>query len=203
MKSICRLAVSVALAAFVAFPACAQRAEKIASGRGDLETAAACAANTLPCMSVTPTGANTAEFVSLNSSDTTLNSDLDLFKVLTTSSVTFQLNPGNAGVGTFICGDQFSPPPVQFDGFCTNLVNPDILNPTAGFVTDVVNGNQVTFSFLSNPDLPSGWTFFSDPGDHAFIVPGGSTTVPEPASLALLACGLLAMFGAKRLRTQS
>ena len=200
MRSVRRITGLLVLIAFALVPAYAQRPEKRASTRGAIVPSGDCLpAATEPCMSVTPLTSNTAAFVNFGNGPE--NASWTLFEVPTTQSVTFQLTPTSLGVGSFICGDGFTP--ADFGGYCTGLVDPDGTTAT-DFVQSVLDAadHQVKFSFLNVSDLPTEWVFYADPGDAAII---GSSTVPEPGTFTLLVCALLGLIviNSKRLRWQN
>jgi hypothetical protein len=184
MKSFLRLTIFLALNASLVFPAFAQRGDKVASGRGVVVTSAAdCpSTSTTACMFVNPTSSNTATFVNFGNAPD--NVEWDLFSVATTGSVTFS----GQDVGSFICGDGFSPADLQ--GFCTGLVDPDTTT-SADFLNPAVlgPGNLITFSFISGAtNLPAQWVFFADTSEHITMEP---TATPESPTVALVGAALL------------
>jgi hypothetical protein len=199
MKSLLRFVPILALAALVALPASAQRADKIASSRGDVVPFAECtSAATLPCMSINPSPptSNTVEFV--NFGNGLENADWDLFMVPTSQgSVTFS----STLVGSFLCGTSFNPS--QLSGFCTATGDSDAGSDQ--FLTSAPGpgANQLTFSFIPGAvNLPAEWIFFADAGTASIV--SGSTATPEPPTVALVAGALLfALAKMKRLRLQS
>lgn len=202
MKLISRVTTMFLLAGFMLLPAYAQRLQKVASNRGQLDPTCTAGSLDLPCFTLTPfsPGSDTALFINFDFNGN-LVADWNLFVVPTSvKSVTFQLPSVSAGVGSFLCNGASL---TDFGKFCTDTVDPNALD-TDFLGTPVVDSSthRVTFSFLTGvPDLPAAWVFFADSSDKAFIVPGGSTSVPEPATFALLAGGLLALASIKRLRT--
>ena len=87
----------------------------------------------------------------------------------------------------------------QLNSFCTNI--DDSADPSSFLTSDPANpdgSNKVLFSFNSAAaGLPADWVFYADSGKASIV--GGSVGVPEPATLALLASGLLG-FGVFRRR---
>jgi hypothetical protein len=214
MKSIFRCLTAFLVFALVAvLPAAAQRTQKVVSGRGVAVAGCSATSATLPCFQVTPTspGANTATFINFepDPSDPTvgiLDGDFDLFKVSTAQSVTFS----NGLVGSFMCGDGFSASDAGLFGFCTEIANdPEALD--TDFVTSALDSisGHLTYSFhtstgASIAPLPAEWVFFADRGVNSIVAGGGGTTpVPEPNAIALLAFGLFALVGFKLIRGHS
>jgi hypothetical protein len=189
-----RFTALLALATFAVLPVFAQRLDKKASGRGEVESD--CSAEIdHPCMfaKATTPGASTGTFISFG--DTNVppdNADWDVFKVSTSQSVTFS----SALVGSFLCGDDSTQ--AQLDNFCTGTV--DTSAPSSDFLTSTLGpGNLVTFNFISTAtDLPSQWVFYADRSDDVSIVSG---TTPEPATFFLMGgalFGMLVLFLRKR-----
>jgi hypothetical protein len=146
-----------------------------------------------------PPTSNTVEFVNFGNAPD--NVDWNLFMVPTTESVTFSSNL----VGSFFCGEGFTSS--DLSGFCTEPLNSNSDTNSADFLTSVAGpgSGQLTFNFISGAtDLPAEWVFYADTSEKVSIV--GSTATPEPPTIALVAVGLLALFGAKgfrRLRFQN
>jgi hypothetical protein len=204
------LAVLALVLAVSASPARANRVDRGASGNGVLN--ADCNANiqTDPaCFQFTVTGAGTAQFESFSEAldgTAVVDNNFSLFMVSTASPVTLQLANAGVAYGSFMCGldgdfgaiDSNMLSNVQ--NFCNPETNPaDFLDPNP----DSPNGsNQVTFGFTNaTGNLPSEWVFYTDFGQGS-IVPGGTTTMPEPASILLLGTGLLGLC-ANKLRRRS
>jgi hypothetical protein len=186
MKVLYRLVSVVGLVAALIIPASAQKLDKKASGRGQINPlcSASFAAANGQCMFAAPTspGSNTGTFVSFGGTDDP--TDWDVFEVPTTQSVTFS----SALVGSFICGSGVNPP--DLNGFCTGTVDPIAVSST--FLNSVVNPlGQLTFSFISSAtDLPADWVFYADASDHVTLV---SSATPEPSTVFMMGGALLGM----------
>ncbi len=204
MRSILRFATLIVLTALVLTPSFAQRLEKKASGKGQVNPASGCSdgSSNTPCVLFNQTSSTTGQWTNFLFGGGK-DGAYDLFLVPTSQNVTFQLTGSSVTFGSFLCGFD-STMTTQLNGFCTNIddsadtstfLNPNPSSPNAS--------NQVTFGFLPGATgLPADWVFYFTAGDAKII--SGSTSVPEPGSLALLACGLfvMIMFGRKRLQTQ-
>jgi hypothetical protein len=208
MKLFARVASLLILLGLALVPADAQRLEKKASGKGQVNPTTGCTTgaennpDTNPCVNFVSTpGSDIAQWTNVTSA-TTEDGPYDLFMVPTTQDVTFQITlptpTSTLAFGSFLCGDDPTMT-VQLNGFCTNIddsadpgtfLNPNPQAPDAK--------NQLTFGFTNPGGLPADWVFYFTAGDAAIV--GG--TVPEPGSLALLCCGLLATLaiGGKRQR---
>jgi hypothetical protein len=210
MKFILRpISLLIALAVLLVIPVSAQRLDKKASGRGDINPATGCPGlgdpNNTPCVVFTSstTTATYDNFLFGGGED----GPYDLFMVPLTQNVTFQVtapDPSKVVFGSFLCGDDSSAG--QLNGFCANTIDPNAvsdaflsLNPAA-----LNAANQATFGFKPGAaaGLTSGeWVFFFTENDAKII--GNPTSMPEPSTYVLLAVGLLVLLGAKRLRTQN
>jgi len=205
---ICRFALGVVAALFfVAAPSWAGgRVDQGGSGKGTFD-AGNCGAQNMepPCLTIVPTGANTATF---DSDGTPL---YNLFQIDFTASqpatYTLALGDGvNDTWGSWLCGGLGGAPMT----FCTNV--PDCTqfgncatqgnDSTSQFFTSIQqNGNSVVFTFdygainaynQANGGAITSWTFYDT--FHS------STTVPEPATMSLMAAGL-GLVGFLRRRT--
>jgi hypothetical protein len=194
-----------------AAPARANHVDRGASGNGVLN--ADCNANiqTDPaCFEFTVTGAGTAQFESFSEAldgTAVVDNNFSLFMVPTTGPVTLQLLNSGVAYGSFMCGLDGDFGTIDnnmlstLQNFCNSESNPgDFLNPNP----DTPNGlNQVTFGFTNaTGNLPSEWVFYTTFGEGS-IVPGGSTSLPEPTSIFLLGMGLLALCGGMRRRKKN
>jgi hypothetical protein len=205
MKSIFRLSVLLVLTALAVLPAFAQRLEKKASGKGQVNPLTGCSdgSSNAPCVIFTQTSPTTGQWTNILFGGGQ-DGPYDLFLVPTSQNVTFQLTGSNVTFGSFLCG--LDPTMTsRLNRLCTNI---DDSADTASFLNPNPSApdasKKVTFGFLSGAaGLPADWVFYFTAGDAKIVT--GSTTVPEPGTIALLACGLFAMvmLGRKRLQTQN
>ncbi len=205
MKSILRFITLILMAGLLLSPAFAQRLEKKASGKGQVNPSTGCSdgSSNDPCVVFTQSSATTGQWTNFLFGGGK-DGAYDLFQVPTTQDVTFQLTGSSVTFGSFLCGfdgTMFS----TLNGLCTNI---DDSADTASFLSPNPSApdasNKVTFGFLPGAtNLPADWVFYFSAGD-AQIVPT-TTTAPEPGTIALLACGLcaIAMLGRKRLQIQN
>lgn len=205
MKGILRFAILLVAVVLLTAPGFAQKLDKKASGKGQVNPTTGCVAGSAnnPCVIFTQTSSTTGVWTNIISSTITDGPDY-LFMVPTTTDVTFQLSSSTVGFGSFECGFD-STMTAQLNNFCANI--PDSDDPSIYLSLDpaAVNGlNQVTFGFNSSASgLPADWVFYTTDPNSTIVA--GTAGVPEPGTLTLLACaafafGLLSM---KHLRTQN
>lgn len=193
VKSVLRSLAFISLAACFVIPAHAQRLQKVASGKGDVNPSSGCVAggSNTPCVVFTQTSTNTGQWTNFLF-DGTQDGPFDLFLVPTTQNVTFQLTDPNVAFGDFVCG--FDTTMIALlSNFCTDV--DESADPASFLLPNPIapNGsNQLTFGFIQGAvGLPTDWVFYFPAGDASIVT--GSSAVPEPGTFALLACGLLAM----------
>jgi len=100
----------------------------------------------------------------------------------------------SAGYGIFDCDNGTNDfaqsedtPPVNLGSTCT--VGP--LGSNDQYVSFDESGNTATIGFLGGAGAPSTFFFWTADGNLLSIEPASSVNAPEPASLLLLACGLI------------
>ena len=199
MKALLRFTTLLALATLIAFPASAQRLDKKASGKGQVNPLGGCVAGSAnnPCVIFSlPTSSTPAQWTNILSATST-DGPYDLFMVPTTQDVTFQLTGSTVAFGSFLCGDD-STMIGLLGNFCTNIA--DTADPATFLSLDPLlpdGSNRVTFGF--NPGatgLPADWVFYFSSGDASIVQ--NTVATPEPATLTLLAGGLLLLGKFKR-----
>lgn len=188
------------------------RADKGASGKGQVFTDGTCNAssslNIIPCVSFSQVSTDQATWTNfvLSASNTIIpDGPYDLFRVTTTGPVTLQFLPGvDAVFGSFLCGfqDDMS---AQLGGFCTNLgTDVDAGSDLSAFLSanpsSADAAGKATFNFVQGATgLPQTWVFYATAGQATIST--GSTNVPEPASFVLLGAGaaVLGLFRRRRI----
>lgn len=199
MKNFMRIILCFGFLVVISAPVFANHIDKGVSGKGQFNVAGCPGPLVNPCVTFTPNlVTNTATWQNYLP-DGTLDGNFDVFKIPTTQSATFQLNSLVPDYGSFLCGfdtTMFS----NMSGFCSNILDSEDPN---NYVTFTTNGTKVTLTFNSTPgDLPPTWAFFADVSTKPILVTGGGTSVPEPATLALLGLGLAGAALKKRFRPQ-
>lgn len=198
MTKFARFATVVFALAIASLPAFAQRLEKKASGKGDVNPSAGCVAggSNNPCVVFSTTSATTATWTNFLFDGST-DGPFDLFMVPTTAPVTFQLTGPNVTYGSFLCGFDSTMTDL-LEHFCTNI--DDSADPASFLTSNPANAdasNKVLFSFNSAAaGLPADWVFYADSGKATIVE--GTTGVPEPGTFALLAGGLLGLGAFRR-----
>ncbi len=109
MKGILRFAILLTAMVLIAIPSFAQKLDKKASGKGQVNPSTGCVAGSSnnPCVIFTQTSSTTGVWTNIISSTVTDGPDY-LFMVPTTENVTFQLSGPTVGFGTFGCGFDFT-----------------------------------------------------------------------------------------------
>lgn len=185
-----------ALTFFAAAPAFANavHAEKGASQQGISTDANFDSPTTVNGIAVTP-------FFNVNDSTNPL---IDIFQIPANfesgTSYTLTFANINLGYGVFDCNNPNDPTanfaisadstPITLNGPCTA----EPLGASDQFITynEVGNKSTITFTSVVGQTPPPSF-FFWTPDQNLLSITAATGTVPEPGTLALLACGLLAI----------
>lgn len=118
--------------------------------------------------------------------------------IVPNSTVTFTFNTLTGNYGAFACNNsEDSTSGTALDSLGNPLTGPCTAGTTdslASFLSETDGTNTATFKFLAGAGFPASWTFYTDQGNLAGIaLSGGTSTTPEPSSLALLLAGALVL----------